>query len=323
MGLMPCFRMPFKYIHIILGVLILLGFSSCQSEQERRQVMIQGMENAVKKNTADEFVRPLVANYIQYASDYINDHRSSYYLYKAAVLYFRVGNQGEAIAQLERILREHPNCEIIEDVYLTLGMMCATGGYQKERAEEIYTLYADKYPNGKGSKQIKLFYAPPIDRVNAQIKDLQQKLKKGSRLGVYNKELSNQLLWAYIDYIGLDSLQQDMSMIYCMQGAQLAIRSGLHLVAIELLDHSIRYDTNPSRRGKAMLLLASEYNNELKTYLTRDPLISSAINDQINPVSIRSVNPQNKAKEIYKQIIREYPNDDIHIKASNFLRQIK
>ena len=36
------------------------------SERERksRQVMIEGMEKAVSKNTSDEFVRPLVANYI-------------------------------------------------------------------------------------------------------------------------------------------------------------------------------------------------------------------------------------------------------------------
>ena len=40
------------------------------------------------------------------------------------------------------------DCEIIEDVYLSLGMMCATGGYQQERTEELYTIYKKKIPEG-------------------------------------------------------------------------------------------------------------------------------------------------------------------------------
>ena len=301
----------------IFFIFLLLVWSSCQSDQHRRQVMIRGMEEAVRKNTADQFVRPLVANYIQYATDYLDDDLTPYYLYKAAVLYFRVGNQGEAIAQLERIVREYPDCEIIEDVYLSLGMMCATGGYQQDRTEEIYAIYSEKFPDGKGLRQIELYYADPVEKLKGRIYDLQQRLKSGTKLGVYNKELSNQLLWVYIDYIKLDSTYSEMSVNTVWRSVGYSIR--VTFIAIELLDHIIRHDSDKAYT-KALFILANEYSGEINRYLNKETLISSSLNNQINSKTIREIDHKKEALLLYQQLIKEYPDHHYSKTASDLLK---
>ena len=126
-------------------------------------------------------------------------------------------------------------------------------------------------------------------------------------MGIYNKEISNQLLWSFIDFIKLDSTQQDLRFQYCLQGAQLAIRSGLHLVAIELLDHLVQNDTDEERISKGMFLLANEYAKEITSYLTVDPLISSSINERIDPVTIHKIDHLKEADQLYRKLIKVMP----------------
>ena len=50
----------FSSLQVILVDYILISFVSCNSEMHTQREIIQGMEQAVKKNTSDDFLRPLI-----------------------------------------------------------------------------------------------------------------------------------------------------------------------------------------------------------------------------------------------------------------------
>ena len=49
-------------------ILFFLGLLSCNNDLLKQQEIISGMEEAVQNNSSDVFIRPLIANYLNYCN---------------------------------------------------------------------------------------------------------------------------------------------------------------------------------------------------------------------------------------------------------------
>ena len=307
--------------HYYLIVILCCSLLACNNPMNNKREIIRGMEQAILQNTNDQFLRPLVANYINYAADYPKDEMTAVYLYRCAVIYYRVGNVSDASVLLEQIIREHPDTPLIEDTYLTLAMISNKGGYDKERAEELYTIYKQKYPSGKGISEVDYYFKPAADKLLDNIKRIQNEIANLPRGEEDSPAKYSQLTWAYINYIKAKP-DGAITPAYCMQGARLAIRLDYHLVAIELLDKIYNEYKTFEQYPEAMLLLAVQYDTNIKSYLQKENIVSTGTNPRIQKEELLEKNLTKEAEKIYKEILQKFPTHKVAPSAKAGLKNL-
>jgi len=307
---------------IIILCLLAACFSfSCNKEIQKQREIIRGMEAAIQKNASDQFLRPLMANYINYSVDFPEDEMTPIYLYRAAVLYYRVGNNKEAVINLETILREYPETEILEDTYLLLAMICAKGGLDKKRATELYTIYKEKYPQGKGIDQVEYFFKTPEEKLAEHIKKIQTEIEQLPRGQENHPGKNSQLMWAMSKYVKLKP-NDPLAPAYCLKGAQIAMAQDMHLAAVELLDLIYRNYTDFEQYPDALLLLAVEYDNLITLYLKQGNVVSLAVNPEITAKKLEKMDLVAKGGELYREILRRFPEHDVAVSAKSGLKNL-
>jgi TolA-binding protein len=310
-----------KQISFLFLFVLIIGLSSCNIEMQKEQELITGMEKAVEKNTSDQFVRPLVANYIKYTVNYPEDEMTPIYLYRCAALYYRIGNMDEAAINLEAIIRDYPEVDIIEDTYLFLAMVYTTGDKNLKRAGEIYKLYQEKYPTGKGVDKANYFFKPKSEKIVERIETLQQEMENLPRGVDPSESQYNQLMFTYIQYVE-EKPGDPLSAAYCMQAARLAIRLGYHLIAIQLLEEIKEdyptYDLYP----EALLLLAVEYDTNIKLHLKKDKVPFCNINQHMTKKGLEKKDLVAEGGKIYRQILKEYPEHEVAVSAKAGLKNL-
>lgn len=305
----------------LAGLLFILFLTACNTERNQQREAIKGMEQAVATNSDDTFLRPLIANYLKYADQFEEDELSPVYLYRCAVIYYRVRNVGEARIHLERILREHPETPIIEDVLLLLAMIEASPNGQKKRAEELYEAYLEKYPDGKGKAEADFFFLPEYKKLQHNIDNILGEIDDLPR-GIEPTETQlMQLMFSYAKLIKTNP-EDAFSPLYCLKGARLAIRLEEHLIAIQFLEKIYQDYPNFDQYPEAMLLLAVEYDTNLTLYRRKDDLVSSVLTEHINTENINDINPIAKGEALYKEILKRFPEKSVAESARYGLKNL-
>ncbi len=308
--------------YTFLFLIFSLSLMACNTAMKEQQEIISGMEKTLDQNTNDQFLRPLVANYINYSVDFPKDEMTPIYLYRCAVLYYRVGNYKEAIINLETILREHSSTPILEDTYLTLAMICNIGGQQNKRAEELYNQYKEKYPEGKGMKEVDYFFKPLEEKLTDHITQIQNDIANLPRGQKITDAKYTELAWAYINFIKAKP-NAPITAAYCMQAARLAIRLEHYIVAIELLDKIYKNHPDYNQYPEALLLLAVEYDNSaLANYLQKQKVVFSGVNPRISKEKLLEKDLQQEAAKLYKEILKKYPNHAVATSAQAGLKNL-
>lgn len=310
-----------KTLYLVFFIFSLCSLVACNDKARQDRELIRGMEKAVEKNTNDQFVRPLVANYIGYTVDYPEDEMTPIYLYRAAVLYYRIGNMDEAASNLEKIIREYPQTPILEDTYLLLAMVYTTGDKDLNRAGEIYQLYQKEYPTGKGIDQANYFFKPKSEKIADRIVEIQQEMDNLPRGENPTTSQYNQLMFAYIQYVETKP-DDPLSAAYCMQAARLAIRLEHHLIAVQLLEKIKEdykdYDLYP----EALLVLAVEYDTNLTLHLKKDKVPFSNINQHLTKKGLLQKDLVAEGGKVYRQILEEYPDHEVAVSAKAGLKNL-
>lgn len=288
---------------------LILSLYACDGTIKTQREIITGMEHAVVKNSSDEFLRPLVANYLNYYQEYKDDEMTPIYLYRCAVLYYRALNYKEAAILLETILREYPNTEILEDTYLTLAMINATKISDPKRAKALFDEYLEKFPNGKGQARVERFFLPEEEKIQQRIERLLTENSSLPRGKAPNKGKLNELVFAYANYVKA-APDAPLSPSYCLMGARLAIQLELHLVAVQLLEKIYHDYPDFSQYPDALLLLAVEYDTNILLYLRQGNVISSPINDRVSEATLKQMDVVAHGGKLYQELIDRFPDHD-------------
>lgn len=309
-----------RTITLVSFSLVLIFLGACNKERNNQREIINGMEQVIKKNPTDEFIRPLLANYFSYCEDFREDEFAPIYLYRSAVLYFRIGNYSEAIINLERILRDYPNTEIKEDVLLTLAMINARSG-STPRASELFKQYLEQYPKGKGVARAEYFFAPAESKLQDRIDAIQQEINALPRSEFPSSGKLTELMFAYAHFVKANPTAP-LSPSYCLQGAQLAIRLDHHLMAVQFLDKIYREYPSFSQYPQALLMLAVEYDTNLTLYLRKGKVVSGPLDSVVTESSLATMDLVAKGGEFYKEIIKRYPNHEVTPSAQSGLKNL-
>lgn len=308
-----------SFTRLLLMIGLAISSFSCNQEVNTQQEIIKGMEQAAQQNPKDEFIRPLVANYLNYCRDFKGDEFCPIYLYRAAVLYFRIGNYTEAIIHLESILRDYPETEVLEDAYLTLAMILTRAGSNLPRAEKLYKEYLKKYPKGKGVTRAEYFFIPDDQKQRKNIERLLKEFDALPRGESPNEGKLTELMFAYASFVKT-APNDPLSPSYCLQGAQLAVRLNHHLIAIQFLEKIYQDYPNFSQYPQALLMLAVQYDTNISLFLRKGKVVSSPLDDKITQTKLQEMDLVARGGELYKEILKRFPEHEVADSARSGLK---
>lgn len=305
----------------LLFIVFLLSLVACNKDRNNQREIINGMEHAVVKNTTDEFLRPLIANYLNYSRDFKEDEFAPIYLYRCAVLYYRIRNFSEASKHLETILRTYPETEILEDTYLFLAMIQASPQGRKTRAEKLYKDYLEKFPEGKGLTQANYFFRPEKEKLQDHIDETLKEINSLPRGTTPSNGQLTQLMFAYAQFVKVNP-ENPLSANYCLQGARLAVRLDQNLIAIQFLEEIYQSYPKFSQYPDVLLMLAVEYDTNITLYLRKNNVISSPLDDKITANKIQKMDVIAHGGKLYKEILERFPEHDVASSAKNGLKNL-
>ncbi|BDS13618.1 tetratricopeptide repeat protein [Aureispira anguillae] len=305
----------------LIFICFIFTLVACNGERNTQREIINGMEHAVVQNTSDEFLRPLIANYLNYYKDFKEDEMAPIYLYRCAVLYYRVRNHSEAAKHLETILRNHPETEILEDTYLTLAMIQASPQGRIARAESLYKEYVEKYPQGKGIAQANYFFRPEKEKLQDHIDNLLKEIAALPRGASPNESQLNQLMFAYANFVKSNP-DNPLSATYCLQGARLAVRLEQHLIAIQFLEKIYQNYPEFTQYPEALMMLAVEYDTHITLYLHKNKVISSPLDDQITAKELQKMDVVAHGGKLYQEILKRFPDHEVAESAKSGLKNL-
>lgn len=291
--------------YLLLSCLLFLA--ACQSERQQKQEIIKGMEQAAQQNTSDKVLRPLIANYLDYANAYKEDDKTPLYLYRAAILYYRAKNYGESSVHLERILREHENAAILEDAHLLLAAIHAGPTGQRSRADELYRAYLERYPQGKGVADADYYFLPEHQKLQDYIDQHIKTINSLPRGQEPTDEQLIQLTFAYANFVKAKP-NAPLAPSYALEGARLAIQLEEHLVAVQLLEEIYHQYPEFDRYPDALLMLAVEYDTNLSLYIKKEKNLTSPLTQHVTIEDLKTIDPIQKGKALYEEILRRFPD---------------
>jgi len=305
----------------LLLFVIIITLSACNTERNNQREIITGMELAVVKNTDDQFLRPLVANYIQYKNEFKEDEMAPIYLYRCAVLYYRLRNYSEASKHLESIIRDYPETTIIEDAYLLLAMIQSSPQGRVTRAEELYKEYLQKFPHGKGVPEANYFFRPEEEKLQDLIDKSLKEINSLPRGTDPSETLLQKLMFTYANFVKSNP-KNPLSPTYCLQGARLAIRLEEHLIAIQFLDKIHTDYPDFVQHPDALLMLAVEYDTNITLYLRKNKVVSSPLNDHITAAKLKNMDVIAQGGKLYQEILEQFPNHHVAQSAQSGLKNL-
>lgn len=276
------------------------------------------MEGGIEKNLKDEYVRPLLANYIKFCTAYPEDAHVSVFLYRAAVLYYRAGNFGETIQLLEKILANYDSSPVLEDTYLTLAMIYNEKLMNEGRAKELYETYLKEFPKGYGIDEAEFYFMPEKEKIKVHIQRLNTQIENLPRGQEASESQYLSLIFAFAKFVELNP-EDAISPYYCLNGAQYAIRVGYPIFALELLQKLLEEYPEYERYPEALYLKAEIYDSSLEDYLKDEKRKNGLINGIIDLERLEKIKPKVEAKKIYKNIIYRFPDAAISDQARNKL----
>lgn len=293
-------------VHYCLIVVCFILLSSCTSKQETQQEIIQGMEEAIIQNSSDEFLRPLMANYMEYISTYPDDIQTPVYLYQSAVINYRVANYTQALENLHKIVQYHKTSHVYEQTLLLIGNIYFSKLGNRDQAQLAYRQYMDEYPNGAGLTVAQEAFLSPKEllrkRMNTTAKTIQE-LPNGQRA---SRSQYIKLLMYYVQF-AKEYEESPFLGSYSMKGARVAHQLGYYVVAAKFLELIRAEQKTFDYYPEALLMLAGIYDTNMKPYLKRRQIIEYSFYPTITKEYLREINLSTEAAKIYNQIIQDYP----------------
>ena len=200
-------------------------------------------------------------------------------------------------------------------------MIEATPTGNNNRAEELYELYLEKYPDGKGKSAADYFFLPEEKKLQQSIDKILKDIDRLPR-GVEASETQYmQLMFSYAQLVKITP-EDPFAPLYCLKGARLAIRLEEHLIAAQFLEKIYHDYPDFDQYSDALLLLAVEYDTNLTLYIHKGNITTSDLTDHINRQNLEEIDPIARGKALYEEIQLRFPKTDVAESARYGLKNL-
>lgn len=275
-----------KLFYLLPAMLLL---AACQNkEQLRMREVISALEINVKSNPVDSTLKPLLQQYNAYLSQYPKDGEwFSVYCYRAAQLYYRVGNNKEAMRLLKKAEDSHPKAGNAPNVLMLMASILDEKLNNSEEAAKYAKEFIKRYPKHRMIEEAKSFSMPKQQRWEAKIQ------RESDQFMKFSKETNDQLLLGaiggkliglYRDYV-LAFPDNPNAPEYLYAAGKTAKISGNVVAAIQLWEETANQYPESPKAPEALYIVAFEKENTLMEF--------------------------DEAKATYQKLIEKYPNHEL------------
>lgn len=306
--------------HLFLVLFTLIFFASC-TEKNAIKYKIKNLESEFTKDSSrsDSLLELLLLSYTNFTNKYPTDSYTPIYLYKVGSLYVRMQNWKEAAKHFEFIIDGYEDSDVFaEAVLLAAYAQESPRANNEQRAAELYKIYLEKFPEGKGVKTAEFYFQPEDIKIRSRIAEYQNQLY--SENGNLNQITANLLVKEYLSFVRKYKLN-DFSPNYCFEGGKLASTIGESAEAIEFWLTIVEDYPDYRLCPETMLLLAVEYETKMPLFgidnIEKIQNNSKRVN-KIDRFNLKKTNWDKEAEKLYKKFLELYPKHELaeQVKAS-------
>lgn len=263
----------------------LLGLFACQSESAATDTLaaeIEALEATTASNPTTASNQELADKYLAYVDAHPEDtNANGKYLYKAGSTQYRMGRYSAALAALQRGVKDYYSSNSTPSSILLMGDIYKNKLQDPRVADAVYASFVRAFPNHPRAAELKAQYADATP-IPTQLTELSEQLYNDSLKRVDYQVANTLITLGEIQALVLPTDPQSPEMLYKVGQIAGSIRASERAIALNEWLYT-RYPDHP-RAGRALFLMAFTYDDELKDY--------------------------DKARELYEEFLRQYPNDD-------------
>lgn len=311
----------------ILFLFLSIFFLSC-TEKEKAIYAINEAELLVSKDSTiqDNHLKKLLYSYLDYIQNYPDDSKTPIFIYKIAVLYYRMGQWKVCIQHLQYILDKYQNSNVYpEAIALAASAYEGPRFNNEKKAMELYKMYREKFPKGASSQMVNFYFQPDDNKYKFYISQLQDKLfsDETQQSGI-QLLAAKELIQLYKLYV-LKFPNADLAPSYCFEGGKLASTIGDYALSSEFWLQIIEQYHDFSLYPETLILLAVEFENNLPMYIQNHWEI---INQRHNfPLLTKKFQLDKtqwllEAKKLYEIYLEKYPNHAMNQQAIASLKNL-
>lgn len=309
-----------KFVQIISLALLITLFAACDGGKQDLRDQIAKQEETLKNapTAEDAQVRSLLTLYVQYIQRHQDDELVPVYLYRMAEIYYRSSNWAEAARHLNMLVEQHPDAPVVEDALIFAGMIYEERLHDGIRAEKAYTLYKEKFPQGKHIQKAELFFKSPEERLLARMDELQIELQKNPN----NTQAAQLFAYSCKNFIQQNPANPKAAQ-FAMLGGNWA-RKGLHtFLAIELWTTLLEKFPNDAAAPDALYQLGMEHEvNAIHQWRQMQQNNEPFMGFLAKYKNFAEADFHKEAERYYKQLIAQYPQHPRAADAANNLKHI-
>ncbi|HOV11392.1 MAG TPA: tetratricopeptide repeat protein [Bacteroidales bacterium] len=141
-----------RKVNLLFSLLIGVLLIGCGQSKEKMLSDITEKEKPFFSNppvTDTVKINEMVALYTRFADKFSNDSLAPVYLYRAASLQMNSGKNEEAIASLEKIIKDHSDFSKLPETYFLKAFIYDNNIKNLKKAREAYLDFIQKFPDNE------------------------------------------------------------------------------------------------------------------------------------------------------------------------------
>ncbi|MCB0572435.1 MAG: tetratricopeptide repeat protein [Phaeodactylibacter sp.] len=268
---------------VLIALVVLLAFSSCQSEKGRAREQIAQLEKAMEANPSTEDAETLIKLYQDYAAQYPDDaDYNPRYLYRAAALQFRQNHFSGAATLLGQAIDGYYESDNTPQAIRFLGELFLDNLLNPESATTVFQALVEAFPGTEAAKkaQEKLpASAPaPLSRIDMMASQMFNDSLKRYDYRITNNYIASCELYAMI----LPNSPDAPRLLYDAAEASRSVRA--FTKALKLYEKINTRYPEYEKAPLALFMRAFTLDNDLKRY--------------------------DEARVLYEEFLAKYPDHD-------------
>ena len=286
---MPDYWLLCTKINLMKALLLSLSLvgllAACQSDAPTGSALIEeikALETTAATNPAAATNAELVENYLAYVAAHPEDTETNgKYLYKAGSTQYRMNRFSAALETLQRAIKNYYPSNSTPSSILLMGDIYQNKLQNPTVAAGVYGAFVKAFPNHPRTAELTAEYGNAPD-IPTRIVGLSDQLYNDSLKRVDYRVANHLIALGETQAMVLPADPQSPEMLYKAGQIANSIRASEQSIALNEWLYE-RYPDHP-RAGRALFLMAFTYDNELKDF--------------------------DKAGQLYRQFLAEYPEDD-------------
>jgi len=272
--------MKYQYLIAITALFIL---PSCQSEQDKAQAQVTGLEQQIDADPTTEKAQELLAAYQDYLARFPDDAEAApRYLYRAAALQYRMNRFSGAIASLTQAIKGYYDSPHTSKSTIFLGDIYQDKLNNEDNAITVYQALIRAFPDSEDSKKAHEKLPEGVVSLEQRIQDMGARMFDDSTGRIEYRIANNYISSAELYALIMPRSEEAPDMLYKAAEVCRTIRS--FEKALELYVQVNEQYPDNKRAPQALFMRAFTLDYDLRQL--------------------------EEARALYEKFIADYPNDD-------------